>query len=87
MIVVNKKMRFFKININDKYAQKIVFSTDDGYLEYTCMPIGYTNLPNIFVRAITKALAGLAGYEHEVYMDDIIILRNDLLQNQKSTNF
>ena len=64
---------------------KTAFRGTNGHYEYTVMPMGLTNAPAIFQRAMHKALGKLCGVKGccVVYLDDIIIHSRNLAEHTR----
>ena len=54
---------FHQIAMEEKDAEKTVFSTPYGHCEYTRMPFGLRNTPATFQRLMDNVLSGLQGTE------------------------
>lgn len=75
------KSGFHQIPMDEKSQEKTAFSTDKGHFEFTRMPFGLKNGPATFQRAMNNVLNGLIGKICHVYLDDIIIVGENLEQH------
>ena len=66
---------FHQISVAEADRHKTAFRASQGLYEYNVMPMGLTNAPAIFQRAMNNALGNLCGPGGccVVYLDDIII--------------
>ena len=63
---------FYQIPVAKEDRHKTAFSTPEGLFEWVRMPMGLTNSPATFQRAMNLMLAGLNWTTCLVYLDDII---------------
>lgn len=78
------KSGFHQIEMEPAHREKTAFSTAQGHFEFTRMPFGLKNAPATFQRAMNNVLAGYIGYICFVYLDDIIVIGNDLTSHLKN---
>ena len=64
-------MGYFQIELTEESQALTVFNTPFGRYKYRRLPMGISVAPEIYQRAMSELLAGLAGVE--VIMDDILI--------------
>lgn len=64
---------FYQIPIAQDSIEKTAFVTPDGHYEYLRVPMGLSNAPAVFQRAICKALGNLKDKDALVYLDDVLI--------------
>lgn len=72
------KSGFHQIPMDIKSQAKTAFSTDKGHFEFCRMPFGLKNGPATFQRAMNNVLQGLIGKICHVYLDDIVIVGENL---------
>ena len=67
---------FHQIGVAEKDRHKTAFRGTNGHYEYTVMPMGLTNAPAIFQRAMHTALGSLCGVNGccVVYLDEFILV-------------
>jgi hypothetical protein len=63
---------FYQIPVAEEDRHKTAFSTPEGLFEWVRMPMGLTNSPATFQRAMNLTLSGLNWTTCLVYLDDII---------------
>ena len=74
---------FHQIGVAECDRHKTSFRGTNGQYEFNVMPMGLTNAPAIFQRAMHKALGSLCGNQgcSVVYLDDIIIHSRNLAEH------
>ena len=77
------KNAYHNIRIRDGDEWKTAFKTRYGLFEYTVMPFRLTNAPATFQRWINSTLNRYLDICCLVYLDDILIYSNDLIQHKK----
>jgi len=77
---------FHQILMKESDVEKTPFSINNGKYEFLRMPLGLTNAPRIFQRAMDDILREQIGKTCHVYMDDIIIFSNSIEQHYKDLN-
>lgn len=76
--ILDLKSGFHQIEMHPDHREKTAFSTNYGHFEFTRMPFGLKNAPASFQRAMNNILAELIGKICYVYLDDIVIIGNNL---------
>ena len=69
--VLDANMGYFQIELTEESQALTTFNTPFGRYKYLRLPMGISVAPDIYQRAMSELLAGLAGVE--VIMDDILI--------------
>ncbi|KAI0211727.1 hypothetical protein LSAT2_003403, partial [Lamellibrachia satsuma] len=69
--VLDANMGYFQIELTEESQALTAFNTPFGRYKYRRLPMGISVAPEIYQRAMSELLAGLAGVE--VIMDDILI--------------
>lgn len=72
---------YHQIEISEQDRQKTAFSTQNGHYEFLRMPFGLKTAPATFQRTMDNVLRGLQGLHCLVYLDDILIYSNGLVQH------
>ena len=72
---------YYQIKIHADSSKYTAFSGPYNHYEYTRLPMGLKTSPHTFAKAVHLALAGLQGSELYVYLDDIFIFSQNLLQH------
>lgn len=72
---------FHQIEMFD--TEKTAFSTQNGHYEFLRMPFGLKTAPATFQRTMDSVLRGLQGIHCLVYLDDILIYSNGLVEHIK----
>lgn len=78
---------YHQIPINERSRQYTAFVTPDGHYQYKRVSFGLCNAPSVFQKTMCKILAPVLHKFVEVYIDDIIILGDDVdegLRNLKT---
>lgn len=76
--VLDLKMGFHQVKMEEKSIKYTSFVTPFGQYEFTCMPFGLKNGPSVFQRFITFILRDMIeNKEVFVYMDDILLATPD----------
>jgi hypothetical protein len=74
------KSGFHQMEIDEGSKHITAFITPDGLYEYHRMPFGLVNAPAVYQGAIDKALGKLKGTEAHVYMDDVLIVPSESIE-------
>lgn len=69
------------LHVDDR--EKTAFSTDSGHFQYKRMPQGLKNSSATFQRLMNSILSGLIGIKCFVYVDDIVVYANTLVDHEK----
>jgi hypothetical protein len=77
---LDMKFGFHQMEIDEGSKHITAFITPDGLYEYHRMPFGLVNAPAVYQRAIDKALGKLKGTEAHVYMDDVLIVPSESIE-------
>jgi hypothetical protein len=70
---INLKDGFFHVPIEEKDREKTTFYSGKKLMQFTCMPQGYKNTPEIFQKAMHLMFEGLIGTACMIYIDDILV--------------
>jgi hypothetical protein len=75
---------YLQVPIAEEDRHKTAFSTANGHFEFKRMPFGLKSAPSTFQRMMNNVLSELIGDRCLVYMDDILIIGENLREhNQK----
>ena len=72
---------YYKIKIRPDTSKYTAFSGPYNHYEYARSPMGLKTSPHTSAKAVHIDLAGLQGIEFYVYLDDIFIFSQNLLQH------
>lgn len=72
---------YWQMALKEEDIEKTAFITRSGHYEFTVMPLGLTNAPATFQRAMDLVLTGLNWNTCMVYIEDIIIFSKDFDQH------
>jgi hypothetical protein len=75
---------FYQIPVAAEDRHKTAFATHEGLFEWVRMPMGLTNSPATFQRAMNLTLAGLNWATCLVYLDDIICFSRSFEEHLES---
>jgi Reverse transcriptase (RNA-dependent DNA polymerase) len=64
---------YWQVRVNPSYKAKTAFTTHLGMYQVRRMPIGLTNVPAKFQRALDVILSGVKWHSCLVYLDDVIV--------------
>ena len=64
---------FYQVEVAEKDRHKTAFATPEGLFEWLRMPMGLSNSPATFQRAMNMVLSGLTWQNCLVYVDDVIV--------------
>jgi len=71
------------VHIAEGDEWKTAFRTCYGAFEWSVMPFGLTNIPAAFQRFMNNLFSNLLDVCVVVYLDDILIYSDDIMQHQK----
>jgi len=74
-------MGYHQIDMNPSDVDKTAFSTKEGHWMYKRMPFGLKTAPAIFQKMMNNVLNGLTGTRCFVFLDDILIYANSLVDH------
>ena len=69
---------YHQIAMEETSIQKIAFCTNRGHFKFLIMPFGLTNAPATFQRLMNKVFSGNLDKFIAVYLDDILIFRQNM---------
>ncbi|PIA12723.1 DNA/RNA polymerase [Coemansia reversa NRRL 1564] len=72
---------YHQVRIRKEDIPKMAFRTKSGLFEYTVVPFGLTNAPAVFQRVMNHALSDLLGKTCIVYLDDILVFSQNMLDH------
>lgn len=75
---------YYQIELDEASRPCTAFLTNQGQYQMKRLPMGLKISPSAFSRAMTIAMAGLNYTSCLVYMDDIVIFGNNLLNHNKN---
>jgi len=75
---------FFQTKVHPDDIHLTAVTTPFGLYEWTMMPMGYCNAPSIHQRRVTAALRKYLGKICHIYLDDIIVWSNDIVEHEKN---
>jgi hypothetical protein len=76
---------FYQIPVAEEDRAKTAFSTPEGLWEWLRMPMGLTNSPATFQRAMNMALSGLNWSCCLCYVDDVILFSKTFEEHLETT--
>jgi len=80
-------MGYHQIDMDPSEVDKTAFSTKKGHWAYKRMPFGLKTAPATFQRMINNVLSGLTGTRCFVFLDDIVIYANSLVDHERRDVF
>lgn len=80
--IIDLAKGFHQIRMKEEDAHKTAFSFDYGHYEFIRMPFGLKNSPATFQRGLDRALVDTQGLNAFCYIDDAIIISEDLENHQ-----
>jgi hypothetical protein len=75
---------FFQTKVHPDDIHLTAVTTPFGLYEWTVMPMGYRNAPSIHQRRVTAALRKYLGKFCHIYLDDIIVWSQDIVEHEKN---
>jgi hypothetical protein len=81
---INMTNSFFQTRMDPDSIKYTAVNTPFGLYEWCVMPMGLRNSPAVHQRCVTSALRSLIGRICHVYLDDIIIWSNNLLEHEQN---
>ena len=72
---------YWQVPMAEEDRAKTAFSTPSGHYEYLRMPFGLKSAPSTFQRLMNSVFMGLIGTRCFVYLDDVIIFGETLLEH------
>ena len=78
---------YHQIDMDPSEVDKTAFSTKKGHWAYKRMPFGLKTAPATFQRMINNVLSGLTGTRCFVFLDDIVIYANSLVDHERRDVF
>jgi hypothetical protein len=76
-------MGYHQIDMNPDDVDKTAFSTKNGHWAYRRMPFGLKTVPATFQRMMNAALSGLTATRCFVFLDDIVLYANSLVDHNR----
>ena len=74
---IDLKTGYYQIRVKAEDVPKTAFRTRFGHFEYLVMPLGLTNVPTTFMKAMNDIFAPLLDKTVGVYLDDILTYSKD----------
>ena len=78
---LDMSMGYYQIPLNPMDNSKTAFSTSIGQFEFLRMPFGLSSAPATFQRIMSEMLATMNWKDCLVYIDDILIFGNSLVEH------
>ncbi len=75
---------YYQIGLEAKSRHCTAFTTDRGQYQMTRLPMGLKISPSSFSRAMTIAMTGLNYDSCFIYLDDLIVFGNNLINHNKN---
>lgn len=72
---------YHQIAMHENDRAKTAFSTQTGHFEFLRMPFGLKTAPATFQRLMNSVLTGLQGLKCYVYLDDVVVYGQSLLDH------
>jgi hypothetical protein len=76
-------MGYHQIDMDPSDIDKTAFSTKEGHWAYKRMPFGLKTAPATFQKMMKNVLSGLTGTRCFVFLDDIVIYANSLVDHDR----
>ena len=70
---------YWQVELEERARQKTAFCTTEGLFQFRVMPFGLCNTPATFQRLMDLVLAGLQWSHCLVYLDDVVVLGDRLM--------
>ena len=80
---VDLAMGYHQIDMDPRDVDKTAFSTKEGHWAYKRMPFGLKTAPATFQRMMNNVLSGLTGNRCFVFLDDIVVYANSLVDHDR----
>ena len=80
---VDLAMGYHQIDMDPRDVDKTAFSTKEGHWAYKRMPFGLKTAPATFQRVMNNVLSGLTGTRCFVFLDDIVVYANSLIDHDR----
>lgn len=74
---------YHQIPVRTEDQPKTAFSTPEGHYEFNRMPFGLKSAPSTFQRLMNNVLTGLQGLKCLVYLDDVVIFGETLVEHNE----
>ncbi len=75
---LNMSQGYWQVPLHEASEELTAFSTNAGHYQFTKMPFGISGAPLTFQRLINKVLQGLMGKSVFAFLDDIVVVSEDL---------
>ena len=82
--VIDMTDSFFQTRVHPDDIHLTAVTTPFGLYEWTVMPMGYRNAPSIQQRRVIAALRKYLGKICHIYLDDIIVCSQDIVEHEKN---
>jgi hypothetical protein len=76
-------MGYHQIDMDPRDIEKTAFSSKEGHWAYRRMPFGLKTAPATFQQMMNTVLSGLTGSRCFVFLDDIVIYANSLVDHDR----
>lgn len=75
---------YYQVELDDASRRYTAFTTDRGQYQMTRLPMGLKISPSAFSRAMTIAMSGLSYESCFIYLDDLIVFGNNLVNHNQN---
>uniref|UniRef100_A0A1Y1KWY5 Reverse transcriptase domain-containing protein n=1 Tax=Photinus pyralis TaxID=7054 RepID=A0A1Y1KWY5_PHOPY len=75
---------YYQVELEEKSRKYTAFTTDRGQYQMKRLPMGLKISPSSFSRVMTIAMSGLTYDKCFVYLDDLIVFGNNLINHNKN---